>query len=223
MKIKTPQIEDELKKIREIIEEQPGICKREISQKLKISEKMILYYIKDLEGEGLIETRLAGQKKHCYLKGRAPKMVLASSVKKMFDVIKGEPGIDIVSAQKKADVSTNGYRYVAFLESLGLVYTKKDGHKIRVYPLSNINLVETNILLAQKKERLILSWEEIEILMIPGNNIEEISSNSEKGGGYIRIRLNSIFKKLGVATIQEARLLLDFSEESELIKTPIGR
>lgn len=205
MKIKDLVRKEQSKRIIKIIEKHPGIlCVVEVGRKLGIGEKKIVYYIDDLEKKGFIETRLAGQKKYCYPKGMAPKTLLAPSTQKMFDVIKKEPGVSMGDAVRKAEVSKNGSRYVAKLEMAGLVYVKKEGSKKCVFPFSYQNAAGV----ASPKETLLLSREEINILMTSGNSIEEIINNSKIGGGYINIRLNSAFKKLGVNTIQEARTLV---------------
>lgn len=199
-----------LNSVLDLIRDNPSIFVSKINSKLGIDNyNLVCSLIIKMEKDNLIETRIAGMRKHCYIKGVAPKILISSSAQKLFKVIKDNPnGIPLVDAVEIANLPPNGRNYINELVGKGLAHLEKvKGKKIRAFPNSHPSAAGVDSL----KEVYPLSQEEIDILMTPGNTAEEIIENSGMAGGLVKICLKSALGKCGAWTINEARSLLGIS------------
>ena len=123
------------KTIIELVNNKPGLMKKEISKITGLTQTPTWKNIKILESKGLIETRRLGGMVKVYPKGQAPIIVLSPTQKKIFATIEKTPGLTQTEIAKKTGIikDTVGWN-IKILRSKKLIKTAKIGSIVKVYP-----------------------------------------------------------------------------------------
>lgn len=154
--------------ILDLINNRPGLIKKEIGKITGFTQSAIWKNTNILESKGLVETRRLGGMVKVYPRGQAPAIVLSFIQKKIFTAIEKTPGLTQTEFAKKIGIpkDTLGWN-IKILRSKNLVKTVGIGSTIRVFPKQRFILGN---IITEIQERILNAVKES-----PGSIIIEIA------------------------------------------------